>query len=117
MQSESPLVVQFAAQETPSAHLRLDGQLTVPVVAGQAPEVAPSHLRVVHWLPPLQLELHVTDEAEGWHCPAPLQPPATQVASFCAQVECGSWPLGTLVQRPSDEARLHCLQPLHDPTG
>ena len=60
------------------------------------------------------IDEQVTVFGDGVQPPALLQPPAVQVALFAGQVECGSCPLGTLAQVPRDEARLHCLQPLHN---
>jgi hypothetical protein len=61
----------------------------------------------------VHVDAQVTVAAAALHAPDPLQPPAVQVLLSGAQLVCGSWPAGTLLHVPSDDGRLHCLQPPH----
>ena len=69
------------AQASPFGHGPVNG-------AGQ-PVAAPEQVACVS-CPPAHDDAHATAAADGVHAPAPLQPPAVQVAGSAAHAPCGS---------------------------
>lgn len=97
------IVLQVVAPQLNGAHifvgivqvppLAQTGSVSVPLVHVDAPQLVP--------IGALQV-------------PSPAHLASWQVATLSVQVLCGSWPIGTLVQVPTEPATLQALQPLHD---
>jgi hypothetical protein len=104
---QSPSLAQLVLHEVAPAQTRKFAHCEL--AAGQ-PTALPLHNEVA-----ALLQLQMVPAASGVHAPAPLQPPATQPATLATQLVCGSWPVGTGVQVPTEPARLQAMQPPHAP--